>query len=198
MAPLHCDKFNSDERELLLRIARDTIVSSCAEAKFVHSEDLIRHAQTNEKLAEIRNSFVTLTKNGGLRGCIGSHHARYPLPSDVARNAFSSAFHDPRFPAITADELTAVIIEIAVLSPQEAIPVNSEAELLSELRPHVDGLTIEDGEHRATFLPKVWENLQDQHKFLAALKSKAGMRPDYWSPNVKAYRYHAESFSERS
>lgn len=198
MAPLHCDKFTPDERKLLLRIARDAIVRSCAQATFAINDGLVKQALTNERLSDARNSFVTLTKNGGLRGCIGSSTARDPLPLDVARNAFNSAFRDPRFPAIAAEELTAVIVEIAVLTPAQAISVDTEADLLSELRPHVDGLTIDDDCHRATFLPKVWEQLPDPHMFLAALKNKAGMRPDYWSPSIKAYRYHAVSFSERT
>jgi len=196
MAPLHCDKFTGDERELLLRIARESIVCGCAQAQFVANDELIRHALSNGNLTGTGNSFVTLTKEGGLRGCIGSVEARDPLPLDVARNAFNSAFRDPRFPALAAGELKEIIIEIAVLSPQQVIPVGTEADLLSELTPHVDGLTIEDDQYRATFLPKVWESLPHPHKFLAALKIKAGMRPDYWSPNIKAYRYHAESFSE--
>ncbi len=198
MAPLHCDNFSSDERRLLLRIARDAIIRGCTQTEFVQNANRIKPAMTNVKLARPCNSFVTLTKNGELRGCIGSAAARDPLPVDVARNAFNSAFRDPRFPAVSAEELTAVMVEIAVLTPAQAIPVDTEADLLSKLRPQVDGLTIEDDHLHATFLPKVWEQLPDPQAFLTALKTKAGMLPDHWSPNFKAYRYQTESFSEGS
>ncbi len=196
MALMHCDEFSYGERERLLRIARDSIEYGCEHSKALERGEPIELALTEEKLTGIRNSFVTLTKAGELRGCIGSLEARVPLAIDVASNAFKSGFRDPRFPALSFAELDQVIIQIAVLSPQTAIAVSTEAELGSALKPHVDGLTIEDGGHRATFLPKVWESLPEPHQFLASLKIKAGMHPDYWSPDIKAYRYHTENFSE--
>lgn len=196
MALMHCDEFTYDERERLLRIARESIEYGCEYSKAREHGEFIEHALTEEKLARIRNSFVTLTKAGGLRGCIGSLEARFPLAIDVAVNAFKSGFRDPRFPALSVAELDQVIIQIAVLSPPRAISVSTEADLRSTLKPHVDGLTIEDGCHRATFLPKVWESLPEPHQFLVSLKIKAGLHPDYWSPDIKVYRYHAENFSE--
>jgi AmmeMemoRadiSam system protein A len=196
MALMHCDEFNHGERERLLRIARESIEYGCEHSKALERGELIELALTDEKLAGMRNSFVTLTKAGELRGCLGSLEARFPLAIDVAANAFKSGFRDPRFPALSVGELDQVIIQIAVLSPQTEIEANTEADLRSALKPHVDGLTIDDGCHHATFLPKVWESLPEPDEFLARLKIKAGMQPDYWSPDIKAYRYHAENFAE--
>ena len=191
-----CDEFTYGERQRLLRIARDSIEYGCEHAKAREHGELIELALTDEKFARTRNTFVTLTNAGELRGCIGSLEARIALAMDVAINAFKSGFRDPRFPALSVGELDQVTIQIAVLSPQRLIEANTEADLRSALIPHVDGLTIDDGCHRATFLPKVWESLPKPHQFLASLKIKAGMRPDYWSEDIKAYRYHAENFSE--
>ncbi|MEQ9558977.1 MAG: AmmeMemoRadiSam system protein B [Rhodospirillales bacterium] len=136
--------------------------------------------------------FVTLKKNGQLRGCIGSPEAHRPLLTDVAVNAYAAAFRDPRFPKLEASELPQVTLSISVLSPQAPMTVRDEADLLSQLRPGVDGLVIADGGKRALFLPSVWDQLPDKRAFLAHLKRKAGMAADHWSPAFQARRFVAE------
>jgi len=135
-------------------------------------------------------SFVTLTREGELRGCIGSLEAHRALARDLALNAYAAAFLDPRFPPLRDAEITALSLEIAILNPLEAFPCDSEAELLARLRPYVDGLVLEEGtRHRATFLPKVWEMLPEPAEFLRELRRKAGLAPGYWSESLRFARY---------
>lgn len=143
-----------------------------------------------------RACFVTLKINGDLRGCIGSLEAYRPLYLDVAHNAFSAAFRDPRFEPLQADEFKRLELHISVLTPPEPMTVRNQADLLDQLRPGVDGLVIEDGSKRATFLPSVWEQLPDPNEFLLHLKYKAGMSADHWSATLQASRYTAEAFGD--
>ena len=139
-------------------------------------------------------SFVTLKKHGELRGCIGTLEPYQPLVNDVAHNAHAAAFSDPRFLPLAADELDSLEIHISILTP--AVPMNftSEADLLSQIRPGIDGLILEEGHLRGTFLPSVWESLPDAKSFLQHLKQKAGLPAHYWSPHIRLLRYTTESF----
>jgi MEMO1 family protein len=139
--------------------------------------------------------FVTLKKNGQLRGCIGSAQARRPLVADVSDNAFASAFRDHRFSPLMEDELDELDISISVLSPSSPMSLTSEEDLLKQLRPHIDGLIIEDKGMRALFLPSVWSQLPKPEQFLGHLKAKAGMANDHWSPTFKAWRFIAAEIS---
>jgi len=139
-------------------------------------------------------SFVTLKRNGELRGCIGSLAPVSSLLEDVAHNAFAAAFRDPRFPALAAAELEDLEIGISVLGPTEPVEFKSETELLGMLRPGIDGLVLQDGRHRGTFLPAVWESLPKPADFLCHLKQKAGLPGNYWSDTLKIERYTTESF----
>lgn len=145
-------------------------------------------------LQNLGASFVTLNRNGQLRGCIGTLEAHQPLVNDVAYNAYAAAFNDPRFPALTEDELDDLELHVSVLTPAEPMEFNSEEDLLAQIRPGIDGLVLEDGFHRGTFLPAVWESLPDKITFLRHLKQKAGLPPDYWSSTIKVSRYITESF----
>lgn len=135
--------------------------------------------------------FVTLKRRGQLRGCIGSPLAWRTLGEDVVDNAAKAAFGDPRFAPLTAPELDGLTLSVSVLTPPVPMRFTSELDLLNQLRPGVDGLIIEDGGHRALFLPSVWEQLPDPAQFLAHLKAKAGMRVDHWSNKFKASRFEA-------
>ncbi len=146
-------------------------------------------------LKELRASFVTLKLNGELRGCIGSLVASRTLVEDVCYNAHAAAFSDKRFKPVTAEEAMRLAISISVLSQPEGLSVVSEADLLSKLRPGVDGLVIEEGRRRGTFLPAVWESLPEPADFFRQLKQKAGFKPDYWSDQMQFKRYSVESFS---
>lgn len=142
--------------------------------------------------------FVTLSKNGQLRGCIGSLQAHRPLIDDVAHNAIAAALHDPRFAPLGADELADVHIEISVLTEPQPLQFASEDELLAQITPFRDGLVLQDGHHRGTFLPLVWQQLPDKKTFLKQLKNKAGLPADYWSDTLQVYRYYTQVFEEQN
>ncbi len=140
-------------------------------------------------------SFVTLKKQGALRGCIGTLEAHRRLVDDVAANAFAAAFRDPRFDKLASEELDSLEIGISILGPREALVFDSQQALLDMLRPGVDGLVLHDGNARATFLPAVWESLPQPAAFLGQLKQKAGLPADYWSDTLEVWRYTTESFA---
>ena len=140
-----------------------------------------------------RATFVTLHVDAQLHGCVGTLEARRPLVEDVAHNARAAAFEDPRFPALTAPEFERLQIHISVLGVPEPMQFESEEGLLRQLRPHVDGLILEAGPHRGTFLPAVWDELPAPQDFLRHLKRKAGLPADYWSRDLRVRRYTVES-----
>lgn len=143
------------------------------------------------EMAETGACFVTLNKDGRLRGCIGSPEAWRALALDVAENAFRSAFQDPRFAPLQADEAEQLDIHLSVLSPKHPITFSDETDLLGQLRPGEDGLIIEDHGRRALFLPSVWRQLPTAEPFLAHLKAKAGLGQGHWSDTFQAWRFIA-------
>jgi len=165
----------------LLTIARSAI----AERLGLGPLDQIKHAALQQHFA----TFVTLRKTGQLRGCIGSLQAVRPVAVDVRENALAAAFHDPRFVPLAAGEFESTSVEVSLLSAAERVHVASEEELLTRLRPGVDGVILEYGRHRATFLPQVWEALSDPREFLAALKQKAGLPEAFWHAQLSVSRY---------
>jgi len=149
-------------------------------------------SQLTPPLAEHRASFVTLTLDRALRGCCGSLEPARPLLIDVWHNAQASAFHDPRFPPLTASEWRGVDLEVSVLTPCERMVVASEQELLLRLEPGRDGLVLAWQGMRATFLPKVWEQVDSPQEFLRRLKRKAGWSDDFWAVDIEVWRYETE------
>ncbi|HVP30878.1 MAG TPA: AmmeMemoRadiSam system protein A [Myxococcota bacterium] len=147
-------------------------------------------------LQQARASFVTLHADDELRGCTGSLVAHRPLVVDVTRNAFAAAFLDPRFPPLRSHELASLHLHVSVLGPQEPVEVETESELLARLRPGVDGLVLEEGACRATFLPAVWAQLPTPEAFLQHLKRKAGLPPGHWSQTIRFWRYAVEAVEE--
>ncbi len=142
-------------------------------------------------------SFVTLRCRQQLRGCIGSLTAKRPLGIDVRENAVAAAFSDPRFQPLTTREYAEVDVEVSVLSDATPITVGSETELLAGLRAGIDGLTLQLGELRSTFLPQVWEALPEAREFVAELKHKAGLPRDFWSSELRLSRYTVDKYTER-
>ncbi|MBR9973292.1 AmmeMemoRadiSam system protein B [Magnetospirillum sulfuroxidans] len=177
---------------LLVELARAAIQSGLD-----HGAPVDAHAGDDlpALLTSAGATFVTLKKQGQLRGCIGSPQAWRPLAEDICDNAFKAAFRDPRFPPLTAPEWANVDLSVSVLTPPVAMRFSDQADLLAQLRPRIDGLIIEDKGKRALFLPSVWEQLPDKAQFLAHLKHKAGMAPNHWSPNFTASRFQALEFS---
>jgi AmmeMemoRadiSam system protein A len=141
-------------------------------------------------------TFVTLTKHGALRGCIGSLSAHRTLRDDVAANAVNAAVHDPRFPPLTHAELAETHIEVSVLSAPEPLPFANHADAVARLRPRLDGVILEYGSHRGTFLPQVWDQLPDASDFLVHLVRKAGLPAGWWDDSARLSRYTVTAFEE--
>lgn len=182
--------YTNSQHQLLLDIARRSI-----EHGLYHGEPLhVDPAEYAPALRDQRATFVTLQILGTLRGCIGTLAAVRPLVSDVAFHAHAAAFGDPRFPPLRPDEFGQLEIHVSILSLPEPLSFESEADLLRQIRPGTDGLILEEGWHRGTFLPSVWESLPDPVDFLRHLKRKAGLPADYWSGKLKVQRYTTEAF----
>ena len=140
--------------------------------------------------------FITLTRDARLRGCVGTLRAHRALADDVAANAVAAAFRDPRFPPITIEEFATVALEISVLSALEPMRFDDEPHALGQLRRGIDGLVFEYGHHTSTFLPQVWEDFKEPTEFIAHLKYKAGLPPDFWDSAVKLSRYTVHKWRE--
>jgi MEMO1 family protein len=142
-------------------------------------------------------TFVTLMKNGELRGCIGSLQPARALAADVAENALGAAFRDPRFPALTAAEWPQCSVEVSLLSSAKPIRFADEADLLEQIRPGEDGIILEADGKRATFLPQVWESVPDKRAFLDQLLRKAGLPKETRFTRCKISRYRVVKFNGR-
>jgi AmmeMemoRadiSam system protein A len=176
------------QRTQLLDVARAAIGAGLDGRKSV-----VRPADYAQALREPGASFVTLEIDGQLRGCMGMLEATESLISGVAHNAYAAAFEDPRFAPLTRAEYPGIEIHLSLLSVPQPMTFSSQADLLAQLHPHEDGLVIEEGGQRGTFLPAVWEQLPDPRDFLAALKRKAGLPTDHWSRTLVVRRYRVES-----
>ena len=184
------EQLNEEKGSTLLKLARSEIGS-----KLGH--EVTPPAQA-DWLAEPGASFVTLTRQGELRGCIGTLEAHRPLGVDVRENAVAAAFSDPRFMPLSRAEFDEVRVEVSLLSPTEALVVASEEHALASLRPGIDGVVFEYGHYRSTFLPQVWEQLPDPAEFLAHLKRKAGLPMDFWAEQVRLSRYTVSKWKEKT
>lgn len=188
------EKLTLEEQNILLRLAREAM------ERGVRGEELSPLDLTSLPLAlhEEGSSFVTLTSGGLLRGCIGALDAYQPLAEDVRVHAIAAALKDPRFPPVREDELRGIQIEISRLTHPVLLEYKDTEDLLSKLRPHVDGVILrDDSYHRVTFLPQVWEKIPDPAQFLNNLCYKMGVEPDLWRyTHFEVLTYQAEEFHE--
>jgi AmmeMemoRadiSam system protein B/AmmeMemoRadiSam system protein A len=175
--------------DVLIPLARAAIASQLA-----LPADVI--AENAHWLARNGASFVTLTKHGDLRGCIGTLEAHRALGADVKANAVAAAVRDPRFTALTPAEFNLIRIEVSVLSAVELMSHRDETDALAQLRPGIDGVIFQYGYHRSTFLPQVWDDFRDPRLFMGHLKHKAGLPPDFWDPAVTLSRYTVTKWRE--
>jgi uncharacterized protein len=180
-------------RQVLLQVARAAVAHGVE-----HGRELAVGVEDYPTpLRQLRASFVTLRgADAQLRGCIGSCWPQRPLVADVAYNAHAAAFLDPRFAPVTAVELPGIRIHISLLTVPERMVFSSEADLLAQVRPGIDGLILESSGRRGTFLPAVWEALPDAASFVRQLKLKAGLPPTHWSNHLVVHRYTADSIDE--
>lgn len=178
----------ADYEKLLLEMAHQSIEQGFTSRR-PFKPDL---EQYDDILKQPRATFVTLKINSNLRGCIGTTQAIDPLLTSVADSAYKAAFQDPRFSPLTEEEFKHVELSISVLTPPVEIDFSSEQDLASQLQPGIDGLIIESGRKRATFLPEVWQQIPNAGKFLRQLKLKAGMGQG--ETTQKAWRYRSQHF----
>jgi AmmeMemoRadiSam system protein A len=174
--------------DTLLAVARDAIASRLGASGVSHAP----HPWLHEPGA----TFVTLTQQGALRGCIGSLEPYRSLLEDVAANAVAAATLDPRFPSLHVHELPYTRIEVSLLSGNTDIEFVSESDALAQLRPGIDGVILQYGHARGTFLPQVWESLPRAEDFLAQLKQKAGLSADFWHEDICLSRYTVTKWKE--
>jgi AmmeMemoRadiSam system protein A len=181
------------ERKFLLELARKTVANVAAGGSLPE----VAAKDVPSKLGEKKACFVTLTKSGTLRGCIGHLTAMAPLHQAVVDNARNAALRDPRFPPVQPDELDQLKIEISVLTEPQPLPFSSPDDLLSKLHPNEDGVLLHIGSRTATFLPQVWAQIPDKVEFLNHLSQKAGCEPSAWrGKDVSVSIYHVECFEE--
>ena len=182
----------TEQGQVLLALARAAITQALsARAHPTRADDAVA-----PWLQEHGASFVTLTQHGELRGCIGTLQAHRPLRHDVQANAVAAALRDPRFAPLTERELALTDVEVSLLSPMQALDCNNEADALVLLRPGVDGVVLQYGAQRSTFLPQVWEQLPAADDFLTQLKRKAGLPASFWHADVRLLRYTATKWKE--
>lgn len=178
---------------ILLQIAKTAILSKF-DAKHTLNTQII--LTKHPELAKKGAAFVTLKFKRDLRGCIGSISPHRTLLDDIIHNATSAAFHDPRFKALSIEELGHLKLEVSVLSEPEILEYDDYADLLTRVRPNIDGLILKSEKFQGTFLPQVWEQLQTPSLFLEHLSLKAGASPSIYNEHPTIYRYEVEHIEE--
>lgn len=183
-----------EDKQRLLKLARDTLAEYLSRGqKPAINEDSLPPA-----LLETRSCFVTLTKQGDLRGCIGHIIAQDPLYVSVMENAINAAVNDSRFEPVRPKELSGLDIEISVLSPAVLLAYSDSQDLLANLVTGKHGVILQDDIHHATYLPQVWEHFASKEEFLNSLCQKAGLRPSAWrTDELDVLTYTATAFAER-
>ena len=187
------ETLSHSEKQQLLELARQALEAG------VRREPVppLNLDNFSQSLRNAGASFVTLTCQGELRGCIGALEAYQPLVEDVSQHAIAAAMQDYRFPPVQPDELNQIEIEISVLTSPQPVEYGSPAELLEILHPGIDGVILRDGISRATFLPQVWEKIPDKATFMSHLCEKMGAPYDLWlRKRLQVLIYQVEEFRE--
>lgn len=188
------EKISKKDGELLLRLARHSILEGLGETSCIHE---LEGEASDRILTQSCGTFVTLHENKLLRGCIGNIEPTKPIFQSVADNANHAAFKDRRFSPVRPSEVAGLHIEISILTPPEPLEHSNKEKLLSTLKPGVHGVIIEKRYHKATFLPQVWDQLPQKEIFLSNLCTKAGLPSDEWETgSLKVSTYEVQSFEE--
>lgn len=183
----------------LIRLARQTIAAELGQPPAAAEAAALASAMEKPEFQAVRATFVTLTLEGRLRGCIGSLVAREPLRDNVRANALHAALRDPRFPPLQAGELPRIAIHVSILTPPRPLVCMAGADLLARLTPGRDGVVIRHAGASATFLPQVWEQLGHPADFMSHLCLKAGLAADAWQDLPLAVEtYRVQSFEEET
>jgi len=187
------EQLTDAEKQTLLRLGREALECGVRGKK----PPPVDSASLTPRLLEQGASFVTLTINGDLRGCIGVLEAYQPLVDDVREHAVAAGLEDPRFPPVAENELDRISIEVSRLTAPRPLEYSTSEDLLAKLRPHVDGVILKGDFRRATFLPQVWEKIPDPEEFLDHLCAKMGARSNLWrSAKLRVEVYQVEEFHE--
>lgn len=183
-----------NQKNYLLKLARQTITDY-----FDKSEKTsLDPEKIDKELTKPAATFVTLTKLGELRGCVGNLIAKKPLYQDIINNTLMSAFGDNRFPQLTKNESKNIKIEISILSDPSPYPHKNAASLLEKIKPNTHGIIIQNGFNQATYLPQVWDDLPNKTEFLESLCTKAGLSKESWKEeSTEIFYYTVEKFSEK-
>jgi AmmeMemoRadiSam system protein A len=190
---IKAEQVTDEEGRYLLSEARRVIEEKILNLEIPVESDL----PDSGKLLERRGTFVTLTIEGGLRGCIGNIIPQESLIRGVKANALNAAFHDPRFRPLSRKEWSKVKIEVSILTEPKPLAYTDSKDLLEKLKPEQDGVIIKKGYHQATFLPQVWEQLPDKKEFLTHLCLKAGLDGDQWEKEkFEILTYQVQAFEE--
>jgi AmmeMemoRadiSam system protein A len=187
-------RITEKEGKTLLNIARTKISQQLS----LNKNDIKKKTSKNNVFYEKRGIFVTLYKNDGLRGCIGTLEPSECIIDGIKNNAVNAAFQDPRFPQLKPDEFNEINIEISILTKPEKLDYTDYNDLLSKLKPHIHGVIIQKNNHKATFLPQVWDQLPKADDFLSHLCQKAGLASDEWKTgNLEVMIYQVQYFKEK-
>ena len=182
-----------DERAYLLALARKSIDNYL---KHTSLPSLQKEAMS-KNLREQGASFITLTYKGYLRGCVGALDPYQSLAEDVREHAIAAAFQDFRFPPVQSNEMKDISIEISYLTQPKLLSYENSDDLLQKIRPEIDGVVIQDGVRRATFLPQVWEKILDPSAFMNQLSLKLGVPADFWrTGDLTVETYQVQEFHE--
>jgi AmmeMemoRadiSam system protein A len=192
------ERFTEDQGALLIRLARQTLMTQLNLTVNGQERAALEAAlDADDVFKKVRGTFVTLTKKGELRGCIGHLTGIAQVRQSVRQNAVSAGFHDPRFPPLTTAELAEVAIEISILTEPQPLDYADAEDLIQRLRPRVDGVIISRQGASATFLPQVWRQLPKADAFLTHLCLKAGLPANSWREgDVEVSTYQVQSFEE--
>jgi uncharacterized protein len=192
-AQMSDDQLTPEERSLLLKQARQALICG------VNSTPLepLNLDDFPFKLRQPGATFVTLTIDAHLRGCVGALEPYQPLIEDVREHAIAAALQDFRFAPVDPTELEHISIEISRLTPPKKLIYDGSHDLLRKLRPGIDGVVLRDGLRRSTFLPQVWEKLPDIETFLNHLCQKMGAPSDLWrKKQLEVFVYQVEEFHD--
>jgi uncharacterized protein len=187
------DRLTEQERTILLDLARRALMAAANRVPI----PVVDLSTLPGRLCQTGATFVTLTKAGKLRGCIGTLEATLSLAEDVLEHAAAAALYDYRFPPVQPVEVDEIEIEISRLTAPSPLKYCSPENLMSQLRPGIDGVVVRDGRYRATYLPQVWEKIPDPEQFLNSLCDKMGVDHDLWRhKKIQVSTYQVEEFRE--
>ena len=195
----HSDSHNlsPQQGQLLVKLARQTLSEHFAKKASQQDIDALESALKDSCFQTKSGTFVTLTLNQQLRGCIGSLTSNEPINAGVRRNAINAAFHDPRFAPLSAVDFEKVEIEVSILSEPQPLHYSDSTDLLNKLRPNVDGVILSKDHASATFLPQVWQQLPQAADFLCHLCTTAGLASDAWkTTRLDISVYQVQHFHE--